>query len=199
MRKLLAVWIGAGALLLGAMACGAPAATPTPTEMVGDASTPLPDPTPAESPEATQPTPTLVPSPGPGATADSATTHEATRAVVPTEAALGTDAPDQSEGLESTAAPPPTMTPVEQPPTPVSGVPPTNTPTPAPPPTNTPTAAPPPTATSAPEPTPDLPVGSSVGNRAPEFALTLTEGRTFTSEDLREQGQPVLIFFHSVH
>lgn len=65
------------------------------------------------------------------------------------------------------------------------------TPTPAPLPTSTPTAVP------TEEPTPDIPVGSNVGNRAPEFSLTLNGGQVVSSEDLRTQGRPVLLFFHS--
>ncbi len=195
MSKVLAVWIGVAALLLWAGACGGEAATNTPSEVTRDVSTPTvstpePEATPAASPEdpdPAEPTFTLVPSLGPQPTAVSTTGPDMAQDPAPTTVASATEpVPTQVPGNTAAA---PTMAPVEQAATSTSAPPPTSTPTPAPPPTSTPTM----------EPAPDIPVGSDVGNRAPEFTLTLTEGRTLTSEDLREGGQPFLLFFHSVH
>lgn len=195
MRKLLVVWFGVAALFLWAVACGGQPATPTPTETAGYVSTPAvttpePEATTGTSPEEPEATATPIPEapetePGPSPTTapDTAPNAEPTTAAVATEPAVPTEAP------ENTAPPPPTEAPADKAATSTSAPPPTSTPTPAPPPTSTPTI----------EPTPDIPVGSNVGNRAPEFTLTLTEGRTLTSEELREQGQPFLLFFHSVH
>jgi len=38
-------------------------------------------------------------------------------------------------------------------------------------------------------------VGYAVGNRIPDFALTLADGSTFTSQDIISQGRPVFLFF----
>ncbi len=65
-------------------------------------------------------------------------------------------------------------------------------PTPVPPPTATP-PTPPPTATPAPAIT--ARVGNDVGERVPDFTLTLVSGETVTSADLIESGQPTFLFF----
>ena len=189
----MAVWLGAAALLLWAVACGS-SATSTPTEGAGDVSatavgTAVPEPTTAASPEGPAPTFTPIPE-APGTDPDPSPTSapDMGQDGVTATAVVVTEAPPSTQAPENTEAPAPAMSSTEQPSTSTPVLLPTSTPTPAPPPTAAPTV----------EPAPDLPVGSNVGNRAPEFTLTLTEGRTLTSEDLRAEGTPVLLFFHSV-
>ncbi|MCI0869878.1 MAG: hypothetical protein J4O08_09185, partial [Chloroflexi bacterium] len=38
-------------------------------------------------------------------------------------------------------------------------------------------------------------VGYGVGNRVPDFELTLVDGSTFTYQDIISRGEPVFLFF----
>ena len=73
---------------------------------------------------------------------------------------------------------------------------------PAPTPTDPPTAAPSTLETaqpSTPEPTqPSAPtVGTRVGDRAPDFTLTLSQDQQISSTELVAQGKPIFILFHA--
>jgi peroxiredoxin len=39
------------------------------------------------------------------------------------------------------------------------------------------------------------PIGYSVGERIPDFQLTLVDGTTFSAQDLISEGRPVFLFF----
>jgi peroxiredoxin len=45
---------------------------------------------------------------------------------------------------------------------------------------------------------PAAPVGTNVGERAPDFTLKSLSG-TVTSADLLKSGRPLFLFFHSEH
>ena len=81
-----------------------------------------------------------------------------------------------------TVAPPPVVAPA-----------PTITPSPIP------TARPAPTVTPSPIPTPtprpQLPLGSEVGNRAPDFTVTAVNGETYTLSEVNASGKAVIVYF----
>ena len=65
---------------------------------------------------------------------------------------------------------------------------------PAPTPTDPPTAAPSTLETAQPSaPT----VGTRVGDRAPDFTLTLSQDQRISSTELIAQGKPIFILFHA--
>ena len=57
------------------------------------------------------------------------------------------------------------------------------------------TAAPPEPATEVAPPPVSVPIGTSEGERVPDFALDLADGSTVTSAQLLEAGQPAFLFF----
>ena len=59
----------------------------------------------------------------------------------------------------------------------------------------TPTPTAPATSTEVPADALSIPVGSSVGNRAPDFTLTFSDGQTVSLASLRGQGSPVVVYF----
>lgn len=141
------------------------------------------------------------------AAAASPTAAPATVAVVPpTPAATTPPAPTATVAPAPVAtvpppptAPPPTATAV--PPTPSATAPPPPTatavlPTPTAIPTPAPTAtAVPPTPTTIPTPAPAVAVGSSVGERVPEFTLSLADGSTVSATSLIQAERPTFLFF----
>ena len=48
---------------------------------------------------------------------------------------------------------------------------------------------------ASPEPTPALKVGGKVGNRAPDFTVTLGDGGSATLASLLEEEKPLLLYF----
>ena len=62
-----------------------------------------------------------------------------------------------------------------------------------------PTARPAPTVTPSPIPTPtpkpQLPLGSEVGNRAPDFTVTAVNGETYTLSEVNASGKAVIVYF----
>ncbi|MBI4201956.1 MAG: hypothetical protein HY532_02420 [Chloroflexi bacterium] len=50
-------------------------------------------------------------------------------------------------------------------------------------------------AEAAPTPSPLPPTGSKVGERAPDFILTLDSGQSASLASLREDGRPVVLYF----
>ena len=63
--------------------------------------------------------------------------------------------------------------------------------------TQEPAAIPTPTRTLAETPStpPSIQLGASVGKRAPDFTLALSDGRTVNLAALRGEGKPVVLFF----
>ena len=119
------------------------------------------------------------------AAAASPTAAPATVAVVPPTPAATTPPPPVATVPPAATAPPPAAT---VPPTPTA-VPPIPTAT-AIPPTPTATAVPP-----TPTPAPAVRVGSSVGERTPEFTLSLADGSTVSATSLIQAERPTFLFF----
>ena len=92
--------------------------------------------------------------------------------------------PEPTVAAAPTAAPPPVVAPA-----------PTITPSPIPTatPRPRPTATPRPTTT--PTPRPQLPLGSEVGNRAPDFTVTAVNGETYTLSEVNASGKAVIVYF----
>ena len=92
--------------------------------------------------------------------------------------------PEPTVAAAPTAAPPPFAAPA-----------PTITPSPFPTatPRPRPTATPRPTTT--PTPRPQLPLGSEVGNRAPDFTVTAVNGETYTLSEVNASGKAVIVYF----
>ena len=192
---------------------------PSPTAIAMPAPTVVPAPTIAPAPGApptpldvavrmgAQPTATFVPAPTvalppTAAPASVATTPPAPTAAPPTAipaptatiapAPAATTAPAQS----ATVQPLPTATVGTVPPAPTAtatSAPPTATPTPAPTATATSTPTPIPTPTAI--PTPSVPVGNDVGERAPDFKMTLADGSVVTLASLIAAERPTFLFF----
>ena len=64
-----------------------------------------------------------------------------------------------------------------------------------PPTSQTPTPTAPATPTEVPADALSIPVGSSVGNRAPDFTLTFSDGQTVSLASLQGQESPVVLYF----
>ncbi len=92
--------------------------------------------------------------------------------------------PEPTVAAAPTAAPPPVAAPA-----------PTITPSPIPTatPRPRPTATPRPTTT--PTPRPQLPLGSEIGNRAPDFTVTAVNGETYTLSEVNASGKAVIVYF----
>ncbi len=148
-------------------AAASPTATPATVAVVPPTPAPTTPPTPAPT---TPPAPAATVAPAPVATVPPAPT-----ALPPTATAV-------PPAPTATTPPPPTATAV--PPTP------TAIPTPAP----TATAVPP-TPTAIPTPAPAVAVGSSVGERVPEFTLSLADGSTVSATSLIQAERPTFLFF----
>ena len=141
----------------------------------------------------TPPAPTATNPPAPTATAvppaPTATTPPAPVATIPPAPAATTPP------APTATAVPPAPTATTPPPPTATAVPATPTATTVPP---TPTAtAVPPTPTAIPTPAPAVAVGSSVGERAPEFTLSLADGSTVTATSLIQAERPAFLFFFS--
>lgn len=155
----------------------------------------------AASPTAAPATVAVVP-PTPAPTAPPPTAIPATTAPTAAPVATAVSLPPTVTAV----ALPPTPTAVSLPPT-VTAVPPTPTATAPPPPTatavpptSTATVPPPPTATAVPPtptPAPAVRVGSSVGERVPEFTLSLADGSTVSATSLIQSERPTFLFFFS--
>ena len=171
-RRISAVALTVGVVVLSA--CG-----------TSDSEAPPPDPT--SPPAVVQVVPMTAPAAATSAPAPTTPPATATSAPVPT-----------TPPATATSAPAPTA-----PPAPATA-PPTATSVPtatAPPATATaqPTATPPPpTATTPPTPTAVAAnIGSKVGERVPDFDMSVTDGTTVTSVSLIEVGRPAFLFFYS--
>lgn len=122
-------------------------------------------------------------------------------ATVPASPVATTPPPPAATVTPAPTAAPPTATAV--PPAPTATTPPPPTATAVPPvptataiPTALPTAtAVPPTPTAIPTPAPAVAVGSSVGERVPEFTLSLANGSTVSATSLIQSERPTFLFF----
>lgn len=140
----------------------------------------------AASPTATPATVAVVP-PTPAATTPPAP------AAIPTPAPVAT-VPPAPTAPPPTATTPPAPTATAVPPAPTATTPPPTAT--AIPPTPTATAVPP-TPTAIPTPAPAVAVGSSVGERVPEFTLSLADGSTVSATSLIQAERPTFLFFFS--
>jgi hypothetical protein len=156
-----------GAVLLLAAGCGAgaPAAEPSPPE--------------AAAVNAGQPTATTAP-PAAAPLATAAQAAQAASAANPPAVAMATEAPASTVPAATVSvaanAPAPTAMVEAQPTEPATAV----------------RQEP---ATEVPPPPVSVPIGTSEGERVPDFALDLADGSTVTSAQLLEAGQPTFLFF----